>query len=186
LDLPSYRLALSWLLNYTAANIPAPSSIAQVFWSGQANLEAGAYGVLAQNFQSILAFPTWLFNDNNWGNTALRSNEIIPGMPAEFYTKASIVSPYVKIKFDNAMFGLFVAFQGTVVLFCWGVLAWAWLSGGLEKVPVTSSFPVFDMAFKVAIFATPDALEEQSTLRNADSGRILAVMKNAQAHAKMD
>lgn len=93
-DVVAYRSALNWLLNYTSAGIPGPSSIAQSFWSS--NLQMGdpsTYGILVQNYQSVLAFPFWLFNDNNWGNLALRSNQTVPGMPHEFYTQASIVAP---------------------------------------------------------------------------------------------
>ena len=73
--------------------------------------------VLSQNFQSILTFPFWLFNANNYGNTALQAQQIIPMLPMEFYTEASIVAPYVKIKFDWVMFVIFLVLQGLAISF---------------------------------------------------------------------
>src|SRR3954463_16824253 len=67
LELPAYRDALRWLLNYTAADLPPPSSIAESFWSSQKLLaDPSTWGILSQNFQSLLVFPFWLFNSNNW------------------------------------------------------------------------------------------------------------------------
>ncbi|KAK8090496.1 hypothetical protein PG994_000001 [Apiospora phragmitis] len=39
-------------------------------------LDLSEDGVLSRNFQSILAFPLWLFNDNSWGNTARQTNTV--------------------------------------------------------------------------------------------------------------
>jgi hypothetical protein len=84
--------------------------------------DPSTYGIVIQNFQSILAFPFWLFNSNSWGNTALVPNQIISTLPPEFYIQASIVAPYTKIKFSVAMFILFVIFQGLAIIFVWSVL----------------------------------------------------------------
>lgn len=108
-----------------------------------------SYGILIQNFQSVLAFPFWLFNDNNWGNTALRSNVINVGMPERFYTGASIVGQQGAIKIDKGMFGLFLAFQGLAMLFIWSVLLWVWFGG--KKLPCISSFPLFDISYKAQV-----------------------------------
>ncbi len=80
-DLPAFRAALTWLLNYTAADIPAPSSIAQNFWSGRTELtDPTAQPAMVQNFQSLLALPLWLFNANGIGNPPL-PNETTPDLP---------------------------------------------------------------------------------------------------------
>jgi len=182
IHLPSYRHALSWLLNYTAAGVPAPSSIAQSFWSSKTQLgDPAAHGILSQNFQSLLAFPFWLFNANNWGNTALRENTTIPTLPPQFYTQASIVAPYTKIRFNQAMFALFIAFQGLAMAFVWVVLVVVWRAG--EALPTTSSYPIFDVAFKAKVDAEAKA---RGVVVNANSLTIVNLMKDAKAVLKDD
>ena len=88
IDLIAYREFLRWLLNYTASDIPAPSSIAQSFFNSYAQLDSPyTYGIAQQNFQSIVAFPFWLFNNNNWGNIAVKSDTLEAALPPQFYTK---------------------------------------------------------------------------------------------------
>ena len=150
IDVPAYRHALRWLLNYTAADIPPPSSIAQGFWTSAHQLQdPSTYGIIAQNFQSILAFPFWLFNVNNWGNTHLREDQISPDLPPEFYTRAEFVEPYTKLMFDPSRFGVFVALQGCAIVFVWAVLAWVWVAEG--RLPDCSSFPLFDFANRTRV-----------------------------------
>ncbi|KAK8856787.1 hypothetical protein PGQ11_012699 [Apiospora arundinis] len=152
LDLPAYRDALRWLLNYTDANLPPPTSIAQSFWSSQGLLEdPSAWGILAQNFQSILVFPFWLFNANNWGNTQIQLNATISTMPPEFYTEASLVEPYTKLRVDKGMFALFLTLQIVALLFVAGVVVWVWL----RKRPArkASSFPLFDILFRAELLS---------------------------------
>jgi hypothetical protein len=74
MDVPAYRSALRWLLNFTAEGLPPPSSIVESFWGADDQLNGGpaTYGLLLQEFQSVLAFPLWLFNANNFGNIALK------------------------------------------------------------------------------------------------------------------
>ncbi|KAK7973193.1 hypothetical protein PG996_007421 [Apiospora saccharicola] len=109
IDLEAYKMSLDWLLNFTAANIPIPSSIAANFATANDKLlDMSTDGVLARNFQSILAFPFWFFNDNNWGNTALDFTAITPTLPPQFYTVAALVAPYSKIQFSRTMFYLFI------------------------------------------------------------------------------
>lgn len=85
IDLPAYRAALGWLLDFRAANIPAPSSIAEIFWTDSNALRDPSYhAVLTQNFQGILAFPFWLFNANNYGNPALQAETVISTLPQSF------------------------------------------------------------------------------------------------------
>ncbi|KAK6849277.1 hypothetical protein PG995_013110 [Apiospora arundinis] len=152
LDLPAYRDALRWLLNYTDANLPPPTSIAQSFWSSQGLLEdPSAWGILAQNFQSILVFPFWLFNANNWGNTQIQLNATISTMPPEFYTEASLVEPYTKLRVDKGMFALFLTLQIVALLFVAGVVVWVWL--GKRPARKASSFPLFDILFRAELLS---------------------------------
>src|ERR1700712_2421615 len=70
-DLVAFRQAIDWLLDFSPANIPATSSIVQFFWSGQPQIDNRLWAELYNTFQSILAFPNWLFNANNFGNIEL-------------------------------------------------------------------------------------------------------------------
>lgn len=182
IDLPGYREALRWLLNFTAADIPPPSSIAQSFWSSPQQLQGGTstFGILEQNFHSIIAFPFWLFNSNNWANTDLRSNETISGLPPQFYTTASIVEPFAKIKFDQGMFILFVALQGLAMMFVWAVLLWVWfVVGPVDQQPEISSFPLYDIVFR-ARTVVDDASEE--VLMRADDRGIIELAKDSRVY----
>lgn len=175
IDIVSYRAALTWLLNYTAAAVPAPSSIAESFWSSNLQLgDPSTYGIVVQNFQSLLAFPTWLFNANNWGNTALKSNVTVPGMPPEFYTTAEVVRPVSTYDFDSGMFGLFAGLQGTAMVFIWAVLLWLWIGGG--SMPETSSFPLFDMKYRTEIDGERLAFDD---IVHASSSEVVGRMKGA-------
>jgi hypothetical protein len=103
-DLPIEALkhALSWLFNSTASNVPAPSSIAQYFWSAQDQLNNGFWSTEAHRyFQSLLAFPFWHFNDNNYGNVRLEQMAMVDSLPTEFYTFAAVGKPMSKIAVDR-------------------------------------------------------------------------------------
>ncbi|KAK8040968.1 hypothetical protein PG994_013975 [Apiospora phragmitis] len=140
LELPAYREAPRWLLNYTDANIPPPTSITPSFWNSKKQLsDPSTWGILEQNFQSILVFPFWLFNANNWGNTQIKENETISTLPPDFYTEASLVEPYVKLRVDKGMFALFLTLQIIAILFVPGVVAGIWASKCPARKP--SSFP---------------------------------------------
>lgn len=184
IDLTAYREVLRWLLNYTASDIPAPSSIAQSFFNSYAQLDSPyTYGIAAQNFQSIVAFPFWLFNDNNWGNIAVKSDVLETGLPPQFYTTVSIVEPYVKLKFDNAMFVLCVVLQGLVLVFVWSVLIWTWLRRE-SLTSGASAFPFFDARHKVRV----DGEEGFSgrLAATAQTSDIIRTMKNATVRDKED
>ncbi|ETS80633.1 hypothetical protein PFICI_08162 [Pestalotiopsis fici W106-1] len=147
LDLPAYRESLRWLLNFTAADLPAPSAIAQSFWGSQMQLsDPSTWGILAQNFQSILVFPFWLFNANNWGNTELKENVTVSTLPPDFYTQASLIEPYSKLDVDDTMFAIFLGFQSLAMGFVLCVLVWIWT--GSRVPPKMSSFPLFDLSFR--------------------------------------
>jgi hypothetical protein len=113
LDLDSYRLALRWLLNYTAAGIPAPSSVAEYFWSAPGQLSTDYWSIqLRQAFQSIIVYPLWLFNINNVGNVDLINHQgDFSIVPADFRTTASISAPHTKIVVNKTMFTLFLVFE---------------------------------------------------------------------------
>lgn len=112
LDLDAYRSALRWLLNSTAAGIPAPSSIAQFFWSAPEQMTNEYWsGSIKQTFQSVLAYPFWFFNENNAGN-AYRLNTSTPVDPSgDFYVTASVASPYTKIVVSQPTFIAFIVLQ---------------------------------------------------------------------------
>jgi hypothetical protein len=184
IDLTAYRDVLRWLLNYTASDIPAPSSIAQGFFNSYTQLDSPyTYGIAEQNFQSILAFPFWLFNDNNWGNTAVKSDVLEAGLPPQFYTTVSIVEPYIKLKFDNTMFILCVVLQGLALVFVWAILIWTCLQRSSLTFGV-SAFPVFDARYKVMV----DGEEGISgrLAATAQTSEIIRTMKNARARVKED
>ena len=102
LDVEGLKEAFNWLLNFSAAGIPAPASIAEYFWSAQDQLESEYWSIEPyQIFQSVLAFPFWKFNPNNFGNVHLNAKNIVPGLPPDFYTIASIGNPYEKIVVDR-------------------------------------------------------------------------------------
>lgn len=159
-ELSKYKEALRWLLDYSATDIPAPSSIIETFWTSQAQLatEHVSYGYLVQHFHSILAFPVWFFNANNFGNVDLLNDEIISTLPPEFYTKAYVVAPHVMMRFSLVMVILFSIFQGLIVAFVWFMLIWAVFVS--ESLPSISSYPLFDLTFKseTEISARPDEL----------------------------
>lgn len=102
LNINALKQSFSWLFNSTAAGIPAPSSVAQYFWSAQTQLSNQYWSIEAnQIFQSLLAFPFWHFNDNNFGNVKLDVNNIVEGLPSDFYTTASIDKPFSKISVNR-------------------------------------------------------------------------------------
>ena len=183
-DLAAYRAALSWLLDYAAAGIPAPSSFLEVFWSNQGTLDDDfVRGFQLQNFRSILAFPVWLFNANNYGNTALAGQVLNPDLPKEFYTQAAVVRPMVRLKFDGGLLRAFVVLEGLVLLVLWGALLWLFApwSIGAGDVLAVSPFPVVDFQFKVVVGTSSEGQRE--SLRTAETGQVLKRLDGARAFA---
>ncbi|KAH8891555.1 hypothetical protein GQ53DRAFT_648717 [Thozetella sp. PMI_491] len=184
LSLPAYRASLRWLLNNSdAAAIPPPSSIGQSFWSSPDQLRnPSTQGMLTQNFQSILAFPFWLFNANNWANPLLVQNRSVQGAaPPQFYTLASVVEPHVKIRFDGGIFVAFVALQSAAVLFVWATLVWVWC--GTKEMLASTSFPVFDMTCRVGVTGVNASCR---SLRKVSDAEVLSMVKRANASVKLD
>lgn len=180
IDVTAYRMALNWLLNFTAADIPAASSIAANFAvPSEQNPDLSKDGVLSRNFQSILAFPLWLFNDNNWGNTALKTNTITTTLPPEYYTVAAVVAPYGKIGFDRTMFYLFIILQGLVLVFIWAVLIWVWIRS--TTLPYISSFPLFDAGTKLEM---PQLSQDHSVVFVAEDSHIMELLEGEKVFSK--
>ncbi|KAL4876794.1 hypothetical protein BJY04DRAFT_222803 [Aspergillus karnatakaensis] len=147
LDIDSFRVALSWILDFNASRIPAATSIADQFWSSQEQLKSVYWSpVITQTFHSLIAFPFWFFNANSLGNTENQSREISPSLPPEFYTTASLATQHYKIVISNAMFATFVALHCTLHLFIW--IMFLWLCIKRPSLPAITSFPLFDFAFK--------------------------------------
>ncbi|KAK4443151.1 hypothetical protein QBC34DRAFT_311616 [Podospora aff. communis PSN243] len=167
-SLNAYRSALAWLLDYPQSGIPAPSSILEIFWSQQHNLhDPHADGVVLQNFRSLLAFPVWLFNANNYGNTEVKRDSVLnENLPEEFYATAAVVKPLVKLKFDPALLFTFVVLQAVVLVLLYGAVIWLFLPwGGRGERFVVTAFPVVDFLFG----AEAKVREGEGTVRGAGS-----------------
>jgi hypothetical protein len=147
IDIVGYRQALDWLLDYYSAGIPAPSSIAQLFWDGYTEFNSSySESSVYTTFQSILTFPIWLSNANSFGNIDLAANQIDPSLPKEFYTMASVSTPYTKITIGQGIFWAFVALETVVHSFIWLVLLWICFTE--PHPPCLSSYPLIDFALK--------------------------------------
>lgn len=147
--LAAYRAALVYLLDYSAAGIPPPSSILEVFWSACRSLpDPFLDGIVLQQLRSVLAFPVWLFNANNYGNTALEGGVVNPGLPEEFYTRGEVVRGVVKLGVERGfLVGGFMVVEGVVLAVLWlglGVLFWPGKRRGGGE---TTEFPVVDLLF---------------------------------------
>lgn len=152
-DVTSFRAGLAWFLDFNASATPPPSSFAEPFWSGQDLLQdAAASSELKKLLQSMLAFPLWYFQPNNYGNPDLQVKEMINSLPREFYTKAQITRPYTRITINDEMFITFVVLHSLVLAFIWGVLLWLWI--WKPSLPKLSSYPLIDFAFKSKELAT--------------------------------
>ncbi|KAK0654852.1 hypothetical protein B0T16DRAFT_383864 [Cercophora newfieldiana] len=199
-SLTAYRTALSLLLNFTRAGIPPPSSIAESFWSAGSNLDIfSTSGQLTHSFQSILAFPVWLFNTNNYGNLETWEHDT-SSLPGEFHTTARVVRPYGKIKFDGVMVVVYVVLQGAVLGVLWGLWGWGlweeWTLKGRDEtgegvraggengmsMPVISNYPLFDIVFKARVGSGLGGKE----VLTAGDGDIVRVMGEERVHVKME
>jgi len=172
-DIAAYKSALSWLMDYSAANIPARSSILEIFWDNQNSLsDTYIDGILLQNFRSILVFPIWLFNANNQGNLALAHKILTPGLPAEFYTKAGVVSSLVKLQFDPTFLKVFIILEGIVLLSLWIALLWLFPPWSTSAGLKASSFPALDFLFKAEVRDRVSGASEND-LRTAEGSEIV-------------
>jgi len=175
-DVQAYKQVLGWLLDYNASNIPAPSSIIESFWTASEQMTNPSTDSLPlQNFRSILAFPVWMFNANNYGNPDLLLKNISPDLPKEFYTQASFVQPYLKLKFDPIVLTVF--FVSHVVVLGFSAVALIWAMCHAKKLPTISSFPVFDIYFKPQV-RIKNPMDNIDVWHVQDS-EIISLMKNA-------
>jgi hypothetical protein len=127
-----------------------------------------------------LVFPFWLFNANSWGNTQTHASTTVSTLPPEFFTKASIVEPHAKIKFQPAMFVLFLVLQIVSLLFICSVVFWAWMKSRVSLK--TSSFPLFDMAFRAVV----QNWSRDRDLNHLGDSEIVHLMKDAKAIGRAD
>lgn len=150
-DVQALSLAVGWLLNYTAANLPVQSSVAFGFWKTgpdayQNIWKADAYRML----KSIIAFVLWEFTANNNGNPAVANaepNGRTPDLPAEFHVRAAISQPFTRFIIDRASFTVYIVFQSVALVSCWIVVLWGFTS--YRRMPVTTSFPLVDFEVKL-------------------------------------
>lgn len=181
-DVEAYRTVLAWLLDYPKANIPAPSSIVESFWSSHEQLKHSfSQAVILREFRSALIFPLWIFNANNYGNTGLEDRVMSNELPREFYTTASIVRAYTKIKFHPTLVQIFVVFQGVAILFAWIVLFWA--ISVRRSLPEISSFPLFDAEFKAE--ARGQAIPDCKNVWSYTDVDILNAMKDVRVERRV-
>lgn len=147
IDIPSFRKGLAWFLDFNASATPPPSSFAEPFWSGQEQLnDPSSSSELMRLLQSMLAFPLWYFQPNNYGNPDLQPKDMIYNLPKEFYAKAQITRPYMRITIDRGMLIAFIVLDSLVLVFIWGVLVWLWMAR--PALPNLSSYSLIDFAFK--------------------------------------
>jgi hypothetical protein len=166
----AYRQALNWMLNNTAAGIPAPSSIVEYFWSSALQITGSEYWSPGPRvaFESFLVYPLWFWQVNNLGNNALRlvaaTEEKLSfqtwreAVGEEFVTTAGLAGPAVRIAVDKAMFGVFVALVSLVLLVGWGIVIWLWCWKSQDagdsrpkqgvRLPKISSYPIVDFALR--------------------------------------
>jgi len=180
-ELQAYKDVLKWLLDYAGANIPAPSSIIENFWTASEQLQTPVTdNFYLQHLRSILVFPVWLFNANNYGNQDLTVMEIGKDLPPEFYTNASLVRPYLKLRFDSTILGIFVGCQAIVLVFSAAVLIWAFCRA--KALPYVSSFPVFDSYFKPEVKVREPM--DHGSVWHAGDKEVVALMKDARVMRK--
>ncbi|KAK1836854.1 hypothetical protein QBC39DRAFT_429866 [Podospora conica] len=172
-DISAFRTALSWLMDYSAANIPAQSSILEIFWDNQNSLsDTYIDGILLQNFRSILVFPIWLFNANNHGNKDLKGKILNPNLPSEFYTTAAVVSPLLKLRFDPTFLSVFIALECILLLSLWIMLLWVFPRWSAAPELSTSSFPTLDFLFKAEVLDRVSGTSDDG-LRTAEGSEIV-------------
>ena len=150
IDLAAYSDALTWFLDFNASGIPATSSVAEYFWNGKDNLASPYWSSeLTRTFHSVLSFPLWYFQPNNYGNIALDQTHMSDSLPKEFYTKARLTKQFTRIMIKHDMFIAYVVLQGIAIAFLWAVLVWLWVTR--PRLPIISSYPLVDFAFKAKV-----------------------------------
>ncbi|KAH8690821.1 hypothetical protein BGW36DRAFT_432603 [Talaromyces proteolyticus] len=157
-DVQTLSLAIGWLLNYTAANLPPESSPDFQFWETgsdtyQTIWQTNSYIML----KSILGFILWEFSVNNDGNLAVlytEPNGLTPDLPSEFHTTASICIPLERFVLDRTYFIVYIVFQSVALVFCWSVVLWAGLIR--KQLPEITSMAAVDFGAKLRSTQTLD------------------------------
>lgn len=184
-DVQALSLAVGWLLNYTAANLPAESSVDFEFWETgpdayQAIWKADAYRTL----KSIIAFVLWEFTANNNGNPAVANTEPngqTPDLPAEFHVMASICQPFTRFIIDRASFIAYIALQSVALVSCWIVVLWGFV---VREMPATTSFPVVDFGVKLRRMQSLDVRPFSDIRREDKDKRIRHVLQGVRVTSR--
>ncbi|KAH6883593.1 hypothetical protein B0T10DRAFT_518691 [Thelonectria olida] len=150
-DVQALSLAVGWLLNYTAANLPVQSSVAFGFWIAgsdayQTFWKADAYRML----KSIIAFILWEFTANNNGNPAVANAEPsgqTPDLPAEFHVMASISRPFTRFIINRAPYTAYIVLQSVALISCWIVVLWGFMI--YRRMSATTLIPLVDFGVKL-------------------------------------
>lgn len=160
INMTGLRLAMGWLLNYTASGLPIESSLNFWFWfapSGAYDLvwKANAYTAL----KSTLSFIIWEFctNNNENPNVAREQAGGQPVLPETFRTTASLCEPYTRFVLNRAAFISYLVLESLALGFGWAVLVWRLVAGDPDLV--ISSFSLVDFASKLGQKTTQDDLQ---------------------------
>jgi hypothetical protein len=112
----------------------------------------------------------------------------MPHLPEEFYVTASVSVPHNRIVISKTMFSTFLTLQVILHLFIWGVFTWLCIKR--PPLPVITSYPLFDFAFKTnckrysarLMEGEPYYLHPGSTLPTgileASDGDVLSILEN--------
>jgi hypothetical protein len=147
LDMNGFKQALNWMLDFDKAGIPSVSSIVGIFWGGQEQLSNTYWEPeLIATFESILAYPIWFFNWNNFGNVNLSARVMSANLPKEFYTAATLTRPYTKIELSRPFVIAFLLLECIVLLSV--VASLVWLCIGTKAFPKLTSFPIMNFLLK--------------------------------------
>ncbi|KAI8710957.1 hypothetical protein NCS52_01524600 [Fusarium sp. LHS14.1] len=185
-DVQALSLAVGWLLNYTAANLPVESSVDFGFWeigsdAYQTIWKADAYRTL----KSIIAFVLWEFTANNNGNPAVANTEPksqTPDLPAEFHVMASICQPFTRFIISRASFIAYVVLQSVALVSCWIVVLWGFVIN--RQIPATTSFPVVDFGVKLRRMQSLDERPFSDIRREDKDKRIRHVLQGVRVTSR--
>ena len=176
-DIGALREALHWLLDYNTAGIPPQSAFMTIFWNNRIQLANTQWTRdLIVAFQSMIVVPMWWFTVSNYGNSEVRPSPttLLPNLPPEFTTTASLAQPHSKISINASMFYTYVGLELVALLISWIVIIVVLLRN--KAGPIMSGYPLVDFASKTALGNVPpeaDGIENSlKDLTNADNVRI--------------
>jgi len=176
-DIATLRQAIKWLLDYTAAGIPPDSAFITIFWDDRLQLANFQWSKdLIVAFQSMIVVPMWFFSVSNYGNVQVQKSptSMLPNLPPEFTTTASLARPHSKIAINSSMFYTYIGLELGALLISWTVILVIILKR--KASPVVSGYPLIDFAAKTALSNVPqdaDGIENNlRDLTSADNVRI--------------